>query len=198
MKKYFEIVVMLITWFAILLQLYILQGSLANFMSYFTILSNLLVAISLTVITFVPHTTIGSFFSKTATKSAIALYILIVGLVYNLVLRGIWEPVGWQLVADNLLHVIVPSLYLIYWLLFTPKGALNWADGISWVYFPLIYLIYSITRGYFTSWYPYPFINVNELGYREVLINAGFMTIAFIFIGLLLIALNKMLHRKAN
>lgn len=196
MKKYFEVTIMLISWFSLILQIFILKDSIPNFFSYFTILSNLLVAISLTVVIFASKTKIGHVFSLPTTKSAIALYILIVGLVYNLILRGIWDPKGWQLVADNLLHVAVPILYFIYWLIFIPKGTLNWKDGIAWTYFPLAYLIYSLIRGHFTAWYPYPFLNVNELGYQQVFINAGFVVIAFLFFGALLIWVDRLIGKK--
>lgn len=196
MKRYYEIVVMLITWFALILQLIILQDTLGNFFSYFTILSNLLVATSLTVTIFAPETKIGKIVTLPTTKSAIALYILIVGLVYNLVLRGIWVPKGWQLVVDNLLHVIVPILYVLYWLIFIPKGMLKWKDGIVWAYFPLAYLIYSLIRGYFIGWYPYPFLDVSKIGYQKVFINSSFMVIAFVLVALLLIGISKSFKKK--
>jgi hypothetical protein len=187
---------MLISWFSLILQIFILKDSISNFFSYFTILSNLLVALSLTVVILDPKTKIGKIFSLSTTSSAIALYILIVGLVYNLVLRGIWDPKGWQLVADNLLHVAVPVLYFIYWLIFIPKGTLNWKDGIAWTYFPLAYLAYSLIRGHFTAWYPYPFLNVIELGYQQVFINAVFVVIAFVILSSLMIGFNKVMKRK--
>ncbi|KQC02629.1 Pr6Pr family membrane protein [Pedobacter sp. Hv1] len=187
----------IIAWFGIILQLSITAENYLNVFSYFTILSNVLVAVSLTCYTLIPDTKLGRYFSSISVQSAIALYIFIVGLVYNLVLRGIWEPKGWQLVADDLLHVITPVLYMLYWLAFMPKGRLIWKDGIVWAYFPLAYLIYSLVRGHLMGWYPYPFLNVTKLGYQKVFINSGLMVIAFVVIGLLLITFNKFLGKKA-
>jgi hypothetical protein len=84
-----------ITWFALLLQLKLSLGTtgttgfstvktITNFFSYFTILSNLLVAISLSSALFLPSGILGRFFTKISVQSAIAVYIFIVGLVYNL------------------------------------------------------------------------------------------------------------------
>lgn len=196
MKKYVEIAIMLITWFALILQLIILKDSIANYFSYFTILSNLLVAISLTSELLASTASFSKIFSLPKTKSAIALYILIVGLVYNLVLRGIWEPKGWQLVADNLLHVVVPLTYFSYWAVFVNKGSLVWKDMISWTYFPLAYLAYSLIRGYLVNWYPYPFLDVTQFGYQQVLINAFFVVLAFVGIGLAMIYYNKLMARN--
>jgi len=196
-QKVYAIVLALLSWSALILQLIITNGGFFNFISYFTILSNFLVAANLTITLTTPISSFGKYFSSVKVQSAIALYIFIVGLVYNFVLRGIWQPTGWQLIVDNLLHVAVPILYVLYWTFFTPRGKLNWIDGLTWAYFPLSYLIYSLIRGHFTGWYPYPFLNVNEIGYPKVLLNSGLMIIAFIFIGWLLIAYNRFLRKKA-
>lgn len=197
-KKTFEIALCLISWFALVLQLLLLKESFANFISYFTILSNLLIAISLTATLCLANTSMGKYFSNVTVQSGIALNIFIVGLVYNTVLRGIWEPKGWQLVADNLLHVAVPVLYVLYWIVFIPKGSLNWRNGILWAYFPLAYLIYSLIRGHFVGWYPYPFLNVTEFGYTKVLINAGFIVLAFFLFGSLLIWLDGLMNKTKS
>ncbi|RZK54369.1 MAG: hypothetical protein EOO87_10655 [Pedobacter sp.] len=187
----FETLIATTAWFALILQLVLFKESIYNYFSYFTILSNLLIALSLTIELFFPSTRLAKSLSLTTTKSAIALYILIVGLVYNFVLRGIWEPKGWQLIADNLLHVVIPVIYVIYWIIFTPKNTLNWKNGISWSYFPLLYLAYSLIRGHFVAWYPYPFLNIIEFGYQKVLINSGFVVLAFIIFALAMIGFNK-------
>lgn len=195
-KKVFEIALSLISWFAVLLQLVILKDTIFNFISYFTILCNLLIAFSLTAMIVAPNTKLGKFFSSITVQTSVALNIFIVGLVYNMVLRGIWDPKGWQLVADNLLHVVVPVLYVLYWIVFIPKGTLNWKSGIEWAYFPLAYLIYSLIRGHFVGWYPYPFIDVTKFGYIRVLINSGFVLVAFMLFGSLLIWIDGLLKKK--
>lgn len=195
-QKFYEVSLAALAWFSVLFQLYLTSESIFNFISYFTILSNLLVAIGLTCTSIFRSNQLGSFFSLVTVQSAIALYIFIVGLVYNLILRGIWEPKGWQLIVDNLLHVIVPLLYTLYWFLFIPKGKLHWKNGITWTVFPFLYLIYTLIRGHFTHWYPYPFMDVTQLGYAKVALNVSFMIIAFFLVGLLLITINRSLAKK--
>jgi len=173
-------IVVFFAWLAILLQLYLTEGSVLNFFSYFTILCNFLIALSLTFSTFMSKTSAGIFFSSGSVQTATALYIFIVGLVYNLVLRGLWVLTGWQLVVDNMLHVVSPILYILYWLIFSPKEKLNWKNGIYWTIFPLCYLIYSLIRGAIVNWYPYPFLNVGNIGYEKVFINV-FAMFFFVF-----------------
>lgn len=201
-KKGSGILIAAIGWFALILQLYVMLNTNAkndiaatttvtNFFSFFTILSNLLVAISLTSSIFFPKSNPGIFFAKPATQSAIGLYIIIVGIVYSVALRKIWNPEGLQLVADRLLHDLIPVLYLFYWLLFTPRKVLQWGNVPYWLIFPAIYLVYSLLRGAVTNWYPYYFINAQELGYGKVAITALLVLAAFILFGLLLVFLNR-------
>ena len=201
-KKLTQVIIALVAWFAVILQLVIMMNNnaaarigtletISNFLSYFTILSNILVAVCLTTALIMPRSAMGRFFSNYKTQSALTLYIFIVGLVYNLVLRGIWEPEGWQLLADNLLHVVVPLIFLAYWLIFIPRKMLQWSDLFPWLIFPLLYLIYSLIRGAMTGWYPYPFLHAGNHGYGNVALNSFFVLIALLVTGLGIIALNR-------
>ena len=167
-KKGSGILIAAIGWFALILQLYVMLNTNAknaiavtttviNFFSFFTILSNLLVAI-----------------------------------IYSVALRKIWNPEGLQLVADRLLHDLIPLLYLFYWLLFTPKKVLQWKHVPYWLIFPAIYLVYSLIRGALVNWYPYYFINAQELGYGKVAITSLLVLAAFILLGLLLVFINRL------
>ena len=86
----------------------------------------------------------------------------------------------------------VPLLYLLYWLFFIPKGFLQWKKPICWLLFPIFYLVYSIVRGAVTNFYPYPFIDVNQIGYGRTLINAGLMFLGFLILGLLFVSIDKL------
>ena len=184
------------TWFCVILQFYISTDSFINVISYFTILCNSLIALSLTFSTFFARTKLGIFCSKLSVKTAIALYIFIVFVVYNTVLRGIWKPIGWQLFLDNMLHVVIPISYILYWLFFVVKGKLNWENGFYWLIFPLAYLIYSLIRGPIANWYPYPFLNASKLGYGQVSINVLIMLLVFLASGSALIAINNKFEKK--
>ncbi len=190
----------LLGWFALLLQFYLMPNApkgkpIGNFFGYFTILTNLLVALCFTVVLLSPSSRAGRFFSRPAVQSGIALYIGIVGLVYSLALRALWDPQGWQKTADMILHDIIPVLYLVYWIFFVLKGSLKWKDVLTWLIYPLIYIIYTTIRGAVTGWYPYPFIDVNTLGYAHTLRNTGILLIAFTGVGLLLIGIDRLISR---
>lgn len=158
--------------------------TIIRFFSYFTILTNSLVAVYFTSLWIFPHTNAGQFFKKFSTTTAIAVYILVVGIIYNLLLRNIWVVTGWGKVADELLHSFIPLYFLMYWFFFTERKRLVWKDALNWLLYPMGYFIYSLIRGTITNTYPYPFIDVNKLGYQQTLINC--LGVGLLFYGLCL------------
>jgi len=199
-----------IAWFALALQMFILINNtpgngmtplqaIGRFFIFFTILSNLLVAVSLTFVLVKPSSSISRFFSRPFSIAAISVYIFIVGLVYNIILRQLWQPKGLQQLADELLHVVVPVLFVLYWVFFVFKGSLKWKHSFAWLIFPLFYLVYAMIRGSIEGFYPYPFIDLNKLSYSHVIFNCLGLTVAFLVIGLLFIAIDKMMsHYETN
>jgi hypothetical protein len=202
----FKATLALLGWFALSLQCYLtvrlslangktLATGLANFLSFFTILSNLLVAIVLTFSRWKPDSRGGAFLSSATVQSGAAVHIAIVGIVYSLVLRELWSPQGWQKLADVLLHDAIPVLYVIFWFLFVPKSGLRWKHALWWLGFPAIYCAYSLVRGALTGWYPYPFIDASQLGYVAVTRNALVLLAAFLAVGLVFVGVGKWLAR---
>jgi hypothetical protein len=195
-KRTFQSAIALIAWFAVILHFFLSGVHLVNFLSYFTILCNLLIAASLSISSINPRSGIGAFFSGYSYQSALTVYILIVALIYNFVLRGTWSFVGWLKINNNLLHVVVPVFFFIYWIAFIPKGSLKWKNNWSWMIFPLIYLVYTLIRGEIIHWYPYPFINVIKHGYGQVFLNSAFVSFGFILMGFLLIGINRFIGKR--
>ncbi len=205
--KLFMAVIAAIGWFALGLQLFIMLDNVPgngltsteavlNFFSYFTILTNLLVAISLTASWLLPDSRMGRFFLKPATQTAVAVYIITVGIVYSMALRKIWNPVGLQLIADRLLHDVIPVLYLLFWLLFVPQKTVTWKNAFPWLAYPMIYLVFALTRGASTGWFAYYFLDFYALGWRKVMINIAVITWGFFVIALIMIAFKRWGKRK--
>lgn len=208
-RKIFMIIITIAAWAGLALQLYILINNtpengmtvlqaIGRFFIFFTILSNILIAVSQTILLFFPGSKPGRFFSKPTVYCALTLYIFIVGLVYNLVLRNIWQPIGLQKIADDLLHVATPLLYLFFWIFYAPKEKLHWKNSLTWLLFPLIYLVYALIRGATEGFYPYPFLDLNQLGAGTVTLNVLLMLGAFVAVGLLLIAISKILYKTIH
>lgn len=187
---------MLIGWLAVILQYILLiknnrDLSLAEasirFFTFFTILTNILVAISFSYMYFQNSSLTGFFFRNPKTTAAITLYILIVGMTYNIILRNQWHPKGLQKIVDEALHSFIPVYYFFCWLFFMPKNKMKWKDIWPWMIFPLVYMVIVMIRGAATGYYPYPFLMVTKLHYPRVLLNCLFIALAFLIVGLALI-----------
>ena len=175
-----------------------LTGGLVSFFSYFTVLSNTLVATVLTCETTSRESAARRWFLQPWVSSGVAVSIAVVGLAYNVLLRHLWHPEGWQWLADELLHDVMPLLFLGYWWFCVPKGALRLGHIALWVIYPLVYFAYALLRGHLLAAYPYPFIDVDKLGYPQVFINAGGLLAGFVVIALLLIALDRWRARRVK
>lgn len=189
------VVIALVAWFALVLQFCLsITGetpaalAVLNYFSYFTILTNILVAVGLSCVLWVGQTAAGLFFAQPNVKAGTAIYIAFVGVVYFLLLRNTWNPQGLQKLADILLHYATPSLYVAYWLIFAPKHLLRWKDAFLWLIYPLGYFVYVLLRGAVSGFYPYPFVDVHVLGYPHVCLNASVLTAVFLCAGLATVA----------
>ena len=193
----------LIGWFAILAQLYLVilnrttsvLESIIRFFSFYTILTNILVSTFFSTLLLKPNSRLGKIFSQPKVAAAITLYITVVGVVYNLVLRRIWNPQGLQMVVDELLHVAIPLYFILYWLKFADKAELKWKSVFPWLAYPLLYVIYILFRGALSEFYPYPFLDVTALGYNGVFINISGLCISFLLGGFLFVLVAKIMNR---
>lgn len=151
---------------------------------FFTVLTNLVVAVTMSAI---PTGRRVSPF----VQGGVALAIMLVGAVYVTLLRGLQELTGPALLADTILHYVVPAATAIYWLAFAPKIGLNWRHPFVWSVYPLAYFGYALLRGSVDGRYPYPFMNLDELGTARTLLNGASIALAFIIAGQLMVALAR-------
>ncbi|UFP99165.1 Pr6Pr family membrane protein [Pseudomonas fitomaticsae] len=173
-----------------------LLGGLVSFFSYFTVLTNTLVAVVLTCAVTDRESAARRWFLQPWVSSGIAVSIAVVGLAYSILLRHLWHPQGWQFIADELLHDVIPLLFLAYWWLCVPKGTLRLKHLPLWLIYPLVYFAYALLRGHLLGAYAYPFIDVALLGYPQVFVNAGGILLGFVLIALLLIGIDRWQGRR--
>jgi len=169
-----------------------------GFFSYFTILTNLLVAVTLLGRVWgrlAPDHTLSKWLLRADTASACALYIVLVGIVYELLLRRLQTLTGTGAVANYVLHDFVPIMYVVYWIGCVRKGELTFGHIAGWLIYPLLYASWVLARGAYTGRYPYPFINALKFGYTRVAINCVVLTAAIVAGALLLVSADRMLAR---
>jgi hypothetical protein len=204
MRQFYLIVMAVLGWLAIAVQMFLVVrvvtaagqpaiDGVVNTLSYFTVFTNLLAAIAATASAL--RSSADTFLTRPSTISAIAVYMFVVGLIYSLVLRSLWEPTGLQRAADVALHDLLPILFVLYWLLFVPKGTLRWSQPVAWLIYPAAYVAYSLLRGAVTGKYLYPFADVTALGYPAVMFNAAIMLAGFLILGLIMVGIDHLVGR---
>lgn len=196
MKIKLALIFSIISWSAVILQFFLmLQSSdhsfvetTVRFFSFFTILTNSLVAFYFSTQLFMANR--FSFWNRPGVLTAITVYIIVVGVVYQIVLRPIWDPQGLAKVVDELLHSLNPLMVLFYWWLYEKKSKVTMSQVPYFLVYPFIYLVYILIRGHYSGFYPYPFVNVSDLGCAKVAMNSFYLFLvfttlstAFVFLG---------------
>ena len=199
MKKKFEILVFGLGWIAVIAQFFLMMQNrqadipetIIRFFSFFTILTNILVALYFTMKVFNSKSALSKILMSSGSLTAITTFILIVGLVYQFILRKIWHPTGLQMIVDELLHSLIPFFMLGYWYFNFKKENLHWKSIFYWLIYPAIYLLIIIIRGHFSHYYPYSFLNIDQIGIEKVLVNILFILLLCIILIVTLTSLGK-------
>ena len=158
--------------------------STIDFFSYFTVIANILVALAMTLPWLAPKRRLGQWFEQPSVRTVLTVYIIMAGVVYHVLARNLRTPEGMPLMDDIILHYVAPTLFVLDWILFVPKCDLGFRAVWGGLALPILYLIFTFLHGAVAGYYPYPFININRLGYEQVLAHcAGLIMIG---IGLLL------------
>lgn len=170
-----------------------LSTRLIRFVSYFTILCNILVAAT------------SLFLAAAADRDSRLWHVLrldaligiaVTGIVHWFFLRPLLDLEGNDYLADKLLHVVVPLLAVIGWVAFGPRGRVTREDLAPAAIFPALYFVYTLVRGEIANWYPYPFTDVNEHGYAVVLLNGLGVVLLFVVLALGAVWLDRKLARS--
>ncbi len=150
----------------------------ANFFSFFTIQSNVLAVCALFALVLVRREDRTPLFD--GLRTAAVLYMAITGVVFALLLSGLQEELqtsaSW---VDFVLHKLMPVVLALDWIVDRPRHRLPGWTVLAWLAYPLAWLAYTLLRGAQVDWYPYPFVDVSELGYGGVLLRAAGLALGF-------------------
>jgi len=132
---------------------------LGRLVSYFTIQSNLLVAIVTVQLARDPlrDGTVWRVLRLAAVSG-----IFVTGVVHFVLLRPLLDLDGADWVADKLLHMVVPLLATIGFLLFGPRPRIEGRDIKLALCWPVAWVAWTLVVGGLSGWYPYPFLDHRE------------------------------------
>ncbi len=198
LARFLYLITALVAWVALAVQFWLLARTITaegaslgfalwRFLGFFTILTNSAIAIASTILCIAPRTTLLAARSKLSLATAIAL----VGIVYSIALRSIWNPQGLQAVVDHALHDATPVLFVAAWLA-DRHGTPRWSDSFWTVAFPVAYCAYAMTRGAVDGWYAYYFLDPSKLPGGQFVLNIAGLLAVVIFIALVLVALKRL------
>lgn len=131
------------------------------------------------------------FLQNYALKSATVLYIFIVAIIYHLFLRLTEFDNLLSQINDFVFHTLTPALYIIYWFYAIPKKKLKFGTVSKWILYPAIYFLFVIVKGELNNTYPYPFFDVNEIGYVKVLIYGLELAVFYGFLSYIFLVFNN-------
>ncbi|UFU03798.1 Pr6Pr family membrane protein [Ruania suaedae] len=136
--------------------------------SYFTIQSNILVAVSTVMLARDPQRD-GQVFRIVRLAGLVG--ITVTGLVHFFLLRPLLDLTGWSAVVDTLLHVVVPVLCVTGWLVAGPRSRIDATAIAGATLWPVLWLAATLAVGGATDWFPYPFVNFREEGWPAVVVT---------------------------
>lgn len=123
--------------------------------------------------------------------------ITVTGLVHFFLLRPLLDLEGASLVADRLLHLAVPLLAVVGWLVFGPRERIDRRALLVAFLWPVAWLAVTLTVEALTGWYPYPFLDVAASGWSGVALTCA--GIAVLVVGCLaaLALIDRRLGRRS-
>jgi hypothetical protein len=164
---------------------------LGRLLSYFTIQSNVLVAICTVQLARDPLRD-GSWWRVLRLASVSGIFLT--GVVHFVLLRPLLDLEGADYVADKLLHMAVPLLAVLGWALLGPRPRIEVREIRLALVWPLAWLAWTLVIGGLSGWYPYPFLDHREEhGSIGVVLTSVAITVFF----LLVLALARSVDQKA-
>ncbi|MGN6300815.1 MAG: Pr6Pr family membrane protein [Angustibacter sp.] len=168
---------------------------LVRLLSFFTVQSNVLVIVVAATLALDPVRD-GRWWRVLRLDALVC--IVVTGAVYLVVLRPIVHNEGWAVVTDSVFHYVVPAATLVGWLLFGPRPRVDGRTVLASLGFPLLWLAYTLVRGAIVHEYPYPFVDVDALGYGQVLLNCLGVAVLFTALAAGAWALERGLARRSD
>lgn len=146
------------------------------------------------------HGAVGTSTPSARWSGAVMMAITVTMLIYLVVLVPTRVAAGDDDIfslTDTLIHVVTPTLLILDWLLFVPKGSFRWVDPVLWTLIPYAYLtwafVYGALGGEFSAGqtYPYPFMDVDALGLGGVGTWIVALTVALIAVGFVYVVVDR-------
>ncbi|MCS5487304.1 Pr6Pr family membrane protein [Curtobacterium flaccumfaciens pv. beticola] len=161
-----------------------------NFFGYFTIQSNILIAVALALTLVAAARRKRGDVLVSGLRGAATVYIATTGVVYNTLLVGaaVENTVPW---SNDLLHKWIPLYAVLDWLLFSDRARLLLRHVWWFLVYPAVWLAVVLIRGATDGWVPYPFLNP-EKGYGVVSLYCLGVAVFIGLMGILVVGMSRL------
>jgi hypothetical protein len=151
-------------------------GRVFNVFCYFTVQTNLLVAVT-SILLLVRAERASLLFRALRLSGLVA--IIVTFAIYHTALSNLVELDGWAKVADQLVHTVAPVLAVVSWLVAGPRGQADERVAVWSLLAPAAWVAFTLVRGELIGFYPYPFVDVDEYGYGRIELNIAVIGVLF-------------------
>ncbi len=165
-----------------------------RFFTYFTIQSNLL-AMTMAVSLVLRPGRDGRIWRILRVASVVGMAVTFV--VYLVALAPILDLHGVAYWTDLGFHIAAPLLTVGGWLLFGPWPRLDRGSVLRFLWWPIAWIAYVLALGALTDWYPYPFLDVETVGYPRTLLNCLLVAVLLLSVGLVATRVDERLGRRS-
>lgn len=165
---------------------------MVNQPAYFTFLSALMVCVTSAMLALRLDRR-GRLFHAVRLSSVVC--VMVTGAVFNLLLRGPDELTGVRLFNDTVLHMVLPVLVPLIWLVLGPHGRLTGRTVMLSAVIPVGWLAVTLVRGPGLDWYPYDILDVPGIGYPGVGLHIVAILGAYFVLACALWGLDRVLSR---
>ncbi|MGL3200270.1 MULTISPECIES: Pr6Pr family membrane protein [Curtobacterium] len=161
-----------------------------NFFGYFTIQSNIAIAVALAATLVVGVRRERSPVGLSVFRGASTVYIATTGIVYNtlLVSVDVQTSVQW---SNDVLHRVLPVYAVLDWLLFSDRARLLFRHVWWFLLYPAVWLVVILIRGATDGWVPYPFLDPS-LGYGVVALYCLGVAVFIALMGMLVVGMSRL------
>ena len=166
------------------------QYSPFNFFGYFTIQSNVFVAVAFAVTLVSAARRKRSDLVVSLLRGAATVYIATTGIVYNTLLTNVdvSTSVSW---SNDVLHKVMPVWVVLDWLLFSDRSRLRLRHVWWFLVYPAVWLVVVLVRGATDGWVPYPFLSPSQ-GYGVVALYCLGIAVFIALMGILVIGISRL------
>jgi apolipoprotein N-acyltransferase len=172
-----------------------MPGRVLDFLSYFTVLSNILVAVVMAMLWRDPQRN-GLVFR--ILRMDALLMITVTGLIYWGVLAGGVELQGLEHVTNIVEHTLVPIAAVAVFLVFGPRGQFRVSTVFAALILPISWALVTLVRGAVITAYPYGFMDVARYGYGSVLVSIAGVAVFGVIIGFVFLGIDRLLSRSVE